>query len=138
MTTRRAATLIIALALVSCLAACSNRKASPNREPHTGSGTASVVNGVQQVTLVVNRGFRFSPSTITVHQGQVKITLVHQATGAPHDFSVPDFPADNVPLTQAGQTRSTTFTTPSPGTYKFVCTIHVAQGMTGTLVVLPS
>jgi plastocyanin len=68
----------------------------------------------------------------------VKDTLVHKGTGAPHDFSETGFPADNVPLARAGATTSATFTTPSPGSYQFVCTIHVAQGMTGTLVVLPS
>ncbi len=137
MTTRRAATLLAALAFVS-LAGCSNRKASPNREGHPGAATASVVGGVQQITLTVGNGFRFNPSTITVHQGTVKVTLVHKGTGAPHDFSVTGFPADNVPLARGGATTSATFTTPSPGSYKFVCTIHVAQGMTGTLVVLPS
>jgi plastocyanin len=137
MTTRRAATLLAALAFVS-LAGCTNRQASPNREGHPGAATASVVGGVQQITLTVDNGFRFNPSTITVHQGTVKVTLVHKGTGAPHDFSVTGFPADNVPLARGGATTSATFTTPSPGSYKFVCTIHVAQGMTGTLVVLPS
>ncbi len=37
-----------------------------------------------------------------------------------------------------GQTVSSTFTTPSPGRYEFVCTIHQALGQTGTLVVLPN
>ncbi len=97
-----------------------------------------MVDGVQQITLTVDSGFRFNPSTITVHQGTVKVTLVHKGTGAPHDFSVTGFPADNVPLARGGVTTSATFTTPSPGSYQFVCTIHVAQGMTGTLVVLPS
>jgi plastocyanin len=137
MTTRRAATLLAALAFVS-IAGCTNRKASPNRAGHPGAATASVVDGVQQITLTVDNGFRFNPSTITVHQGTVKVTLVHKGTGAPHDFSVTGFPADNVPLARGGATTSATFTTPSPGSYQFVCTIHVAQGMTGTLVVLPS
>jgi plastocyanin len=137
MTTRRAATVLAAFALVG-LVGCSNRQASPNREGHPGSATASVVDGVQQITLTVDNGFRFDPSTITVHQGTVKVTLVHKGTGAPHDFSVDGFPADNVPLARGGATTSATFTTPAPGSYKFVCTIHVAQGMTGTLVVLPS
>jgi plastocyanin len=138
MTTRRAAVLLTALTVSAVPAACSNRQASPNREGHPGSATASVVDGVQQLTVTVDNSFRFDPSTITVHQGTVKITLVHKGTGAPHDFSVSGFPADNVPLVRAGATTSATFTTPAPGSYKFVCTIHVAQGMTGTLVVLPS
>ncbi len=130
--------LITALVVSVGVASCSNRQASPNREPHQGAATASVVNGLQEITLTVNEGYRFDPSTITVHQGKVKVTLVHKDGGAPHDFALTDFPDDNVPLASAGQSMSSTFTTPSPGTYKFVCTIHVAQGMTGTLVVLPS
>ena len=143
MTTRMVAALGFAVAAISLvvasglLVACSNRQASLNRRPHTGAATASTIGGVQQVTLTVGEDFRFHPSTITVHQGTVKITLVHSSSGAPHDFSVNNFPNDMVPLVQAGQTKSSTFTTPSPGTYQFECTVHVAQGMTGTLVVLP-
>lgn len=143
MTTRMAAALGSAVAASSLvvasgmLVACSNQQAAPNRRPHNGAATASTVGGVQQVTLTVGADLRFHPSTITVHQGTVKITLAYSGSGAPHDFSVTNFPSDNVPLVQSGQTKSSTFTTPSPGTYKFECTLHVAQGMTGTLVVLP-
>lgn len=138
MTMRTVAAALLAVALVGTVAGCSNRQAAPNRRGHTGSATASVENGVQQVTLVVNDKFRFDPSTITVHPGKVTITLVHKGSGAPHDFSVDGHPGDNVPLVRAGGTQSQTFTAPAPGTYRFVCTLHVAQGMTGTLVVLPS
>jgi plastocyanin len=134
MTTR---TVAAALVLVVSVAACSNRQSAPARRGHTGSATASTEGGVQQVTLVVNDKFRFDPSTITVHQGTVKITLVHKGSGAPHDFSVDGAPADHTGLVRSGGTTSATFTTPSPGTYRFVCTLHTAQGMTGTLVVLP-
>jgi plastocyanin len=137
MTTRTVAAALAVVALAS-VAGCSNRQAAPNRRAHTGSATASVENGVQQVTLVVDDSFRFKPSTIIVHPGKVTITLVHKGSGAPHDFSVDGHPSDNVPLVRAGATTSQTFTTPAPGTYRFVCTLHVAQGMTGTLVVLPS
>jgi plastocyanin len=138
MRTRRLAAALVVVALGTSVVSCSNRQAAPNRRGHTGSATASTENGLQQVTLVVNDNFRFDPSTITVHPGTVKVTLVHKGKGAPHDFSVDGAPNDHVPLVSAGQTTSSTFTTPSPGTYRFVCTLHTAQGMTGTLVVLPS
>jgi plastocyanin len=137
-TVAAAATITAAVAVGALVAGCSNRQAAPNRRGHTGSATASVENGVQQVTLTVDDKFRFSPSTITVHPGNVTITLVHKGSGAPHDFSVDGHPGDDVPLVRAGGTESQTFTTPAPGTYRFVCTLHIAQGMTGTLVVLPS
>jgi plastocyanin len=119
------------------LAGC-QRQGAINREPHTGSSTATVSDGVQQVTLTTDQQYRFSPSTITVHPGKVRITLTHLGTGAPHDWSLDGFPADYVPLVTPGQTRSVDFTAPAPGKYTFVCTIHVAQGQTGTLIVLPN
>lgn len=137
MTMRTVAAALAAIVLSVTVVGCSNRQSAPARRGHTGSTTASTESGVQQVTLVVNDKFRFDPSTITVHQGTVKVTLVHKGAGAPHDFSVDGAPADHVPLVRAGSTTSATFTTPSPGTYRFVCTLHIAQGMTGTLVVLP-
>jgi len=138
MTMRTVAAALAVVALGATVAGCSNRQAAPNRRGHTGSATASVENGVQQVTLVVNDKFRFDPSTVTVHPGKVTITLVHKGSGAPHDFSVDGQPADHTGLVRAGGTTSQTFTAPAPGTYRFVCTLHLAQGMTGTLVVLPN
>lgn len=129
-------TLAALLLLAVVITGCTNRQASPNRRAHPGSGTASTVDGVQQITLTVNDNFRFDPSVVTVHQGTVKVTLVHKGSGAPHDFSVNQFPADHTGLVSAGGTTSTTFTTPAPGRYTFECTLHVAQGMTGTLIVL--
>ncbi|MCW2492296.1 MAG: blue (type 1) copper domain protein [Frankiales bacterium] len=127
------AAVAVAVALTGC-----QTQSAINREPHPGTVTASLVNGVQDVVLTTDQKYRFTPSTVTVHPGKVRITLKHVGTGgAPHDWQLQGFPADSVPLTQAGQTRSIEFTAPAPGTYTFVCTIHVTQGQTGTLVVLP-
>jgi plastocyanin len=132
----RGAVAIAAIAVVAV--GCSNTQSAINRNPRVGATTATVVNGVQQVTVTVDDRYRFDPSRITVHPGTVTITLVHKGHGAPHDFQVVGFPADAVPLTAHGETRSATFVAPSPGSYRFVCTIHEKQGQTGTLVVLPS
>jgi plastocyanin len=134
--TRRFRGAVPVVVMVLLLAGCQTKSAI-NREPHTGSTTASVTAGVQDVVITTDQSYRFNPSTITVHRGKVRITLKHVGTGAPHDWSLQGFPADNVPLVSAGQTRSVQFLAPGPGTYKFVCTIHVKQGQTGTLVVLP-
>lgn len=107
-----------------------------NREPHTGSSTAVDVAGVQQVVITTDSSYRFSPSTITVHPGRVRLILKHTGSGAPHDWQLQGFPGDYVPLVQPGQQHSIEFTAPAPGRYQFVCTIHSAQGQTGTLVVL--
>jgi plastocyanin len=134
-TPRRLSCLLVSAVVL--LAGCQTQSAI-NREPQTGSVTASATAGVQTVTITTDQGYRFNPSTITVHPGLVKIVLQHTGTGAPHDWSLMGFPADNVALVSPGQTKSVQFTAPSPGTYKFVCTIHVAQGQTGTLIVLPN
>jgi plastocyanin len=133
-----ARTVAVAACAVVLLAGCSNRTANVNRRPQSGASTAAEVDGVQQVTVKADDKYRFTPDTITVHPGQVKITLINTGNGAPHDLSLTGFPADFVPLASSGQTTTATFTAPAPGRYQFVCTIHVAQGQTGTLVVLPS
>ena len=127
------AALLLLVPLVGC-----QTKSAIERNPHVGSTTASVTAGVQEVVITTDEDYRFTPTTITVHPGKVRITLKHVGTGAPHDWSLVDFPAHYVPLVSAGQTKSVEFLAPAPGTYKFVCTIHVPQGQTGTLVVLPT
>lgn len=128
----------VALAAAGMLAltACSNSQAPINRTPNSGSATASTVAGKQTITLLVGDDYRFRPSTFYVHPGEVTVVLKHVGTGAPHDFSVTGIPGDYVPLVSGGQTKSATFMTPSPGTYPFVCTIHVRQGQTGKMIVL--
>lgn len=123
------------LAAVALLAACSNTQSPANRTPATGSGAASMVNGVQQITLRAGDDLRFHPSTFTVHPGRVRVVLINTGTGAPHDFQVSQFPADFVPVTQSGQRQEASFTAPSPGRYRFVCTIHERQGQIGTMIV---
>jgi plastocyanin len=126
-----------AAAAVLALAGCTNTESPINRRPHTGSASASTVNGVQQVTITVGEDDRFHPSTIVVHRGKVEIVLKHDAEGAPHDWSLSGFPGAYVPTTSGGQTRTASFMAPSPGNYQFVCTIHAKLGMNGTLVVKP-
>ncbi len=123
-----------AIVLAALLAGCTT-EASINRRPHPGSATASIMNGVQQVTVTAGNTYRFDPSTITVHPGWVRIVLINTGSGAPHDWSLPGVGA-TVPLIGGGASSSVTFIAPAPGRYPFVCTIHSAQGQTGTLVVL--
>jgi plastocyanin len=137
MGSRRAAWALLAL-LGLLLAACSNREAPVNKRPHNGTGTASMVAGVQQIVVRAGLDLRFHPSTLVVHRGLVRIILVNTANpgaGPPHDLQVAGFPAADVPLTSAGRSSSVTFTAPAPGSYSFVCSIHAAQGQTGRLIV---
>jgi plastocyanin len=133
---RTMAGLAVAVVVAMSAAGCTNTEAGVNRRPHSGSASATVVNGMQQVTVEATDTYRFDPSTIVVHPGRVRIVLVNTGHGAPHTWSLTGFPADFVPLTPAGQTQAATFVAPAPGTYTFVCTIHVRQGQTGQLIVV--
>ena len=120
------------------LAACSNTVSPVSRIPKSGTATATVVNGVQQVTVQAV-DFRFTPSTIYVHTGSmVRIVLVHAEVGAPHNWQLNGFANDYVPAVSTEQPQaSQTFMAPAPGRYQFICTFHAKLGQTGTLVVLP-
>lgn len=134
--TRRAAVLLAAALLV--LAGCSNREAPINKKSPAGTGTASPVGNVQQITVTTGVDLRFHPSTLVVHPGLVRIVLENIAAndnGPPHDIVFAGLPGADVPLTAAGRSASVTFTAPSPGTYNFVCSIHASQGQTGKLIV---
>ncbi len=131
------AAVLPAAVVAGLLGGCSSQ-AAVNRGPHTGSATASEVDGVQQVAVEATDAYRFNPSTITVHPGKVRIVLTNVGKGAPHNWSLTGFPDAFVPLATAGTTRQATFTAPAVGRYTFVCTIHVNQGQTGTLVVAPN
>ncbi|HEU5267947.1 MAG TPA: cupredoxin domain-containing protein [Jatrophihabitans sp.] len=130
-----------ALAALVLLTGCSNNEPTINKGPHPGSTTATDVAGVQQVRITTGVDLRFHPSTIVVHPGKVRIILANKTgrgSGPPHNLDVTGIPGAFVPLTQFNQTRQVTFIAPSPGRYRFVCTIHANQGQTGTLVVTGS
>ncbi len=123
-------------ALCALCAGCSNTQAPAASGPHTGTATASPRHGVQVVTVDASDDYRFHPATIVVGPGRVRIRLHNtERNGAPHDLKVTGVPGAYVPAAGAGQTVTATFTAPKPGRYRFVCTFHVQQGMTGTLVV---
>lgn len=139
---RRARTVgCLAAAAVLGLSGCSNREAAVNKEPHNGVATAHLVDGIQQIVVHTGISLRFHPSTLIVHQGKVKIILRNDQNppdgGPPHNLQVTGLPGVYVPTITPGQSAYDVFTAPSPGRYRFVCTIHVAQGQTGVLVVKP-
>lgn len=88
--------------------------------------------GMTATTVMEGPGnsFTFSPSTLTVKQGDT-ITL-DNVSDTPHTFTVTGQSIDVE--TQPGKTAQVTIDLP-PGTYPFVCRFHESMGMTGTLVV---
>ena len=100
---------------------------------YTGGGGYGAGGGGMTATTVMEgpgNSFTFSPSTVTVKQGQT-ITLDNVSTTA-HTFTVTGQGIDVE--TQPGKTAQVTIDLP-PGTYPFVCRFHESMGMTGTLVV---
>lgn len=135
---RRAFVLAATLGAALLTAVGCASEASVNERPHLGTGTASEVNGVQQITLRSGLDLRFTPTTIVVHPGVVRLVLVNTSkpgAGPPHDVTFSGLPTANIATTQAGRQSSVTFEAPAPGTYNFVCSIHAAQGQSGKLIV---
>jgi plastocyanin len=129
---------LLAVVVLVSITSCSNRESPTNKRPQAGTATASPVDGVQEIVMTSGVDLRFHPSTLIVHPGRVRIVLDNTAkpgAGPPHNAIFSGLPGANVPLATAGRATSVTFTAPAPGTYKFVCSIHIAQGQTGKLIV---
>jgi plastocyanin len=118
------------------LSACGEKPAPPPQSSQPDSVTLTpAADGSQSVQIDADDGFRFHPSSVRARPGPVMVTLKHVGTGAPHNWSIGTLPAARVSLVSAGQSRSVAFTVSKAGSYRFVCTIHVAQGQIGTLTV---
>jgi plastocyanin len=74
------------------------------------------------------KGLTFSPKTVTVKKGTT-VKWSWKTGGVPHNVIGKGFKSK----TAATVTFSKKFT--KKGTYKYVCSIHKAQGMTGTVKV---
>jgi len=97
-----------------------------------------------------NDSFQFTPNKFAISRGtEVNLTFKNVghldrnfiiAASDVDPFSVTEADAlsgVNTGIVQAGEETSITFTTPSAGTYTFVCVVpgHAAGGMVGTLMV---
>ena len=93
----------------------------------SSGSNASSTSSAGPVTVTA-RDFAFSPTSLSVGAGEVRITF--QNTGnARHSFTASSVGAD----TEAGpgETKTVTFTAPSSGTVSFHCKFH--PQMTGTI-----
>jgi plastocyanin len=119
------------------LAGCGGEPATPAPES-TKPDSVTVSpgpDGVQAVEIDADDANHFHPSLVQARPGPVRLTLRHVGEGAPHNWTVRDIPGARVPLSRAGEARTVRFTVGRPGDYRFVCTIHEAQGTVGRLVV---
>ena len=79
---------------------------------------------------------RFAPSTIRVHTGTVRFTIVDDGS-YPHDLDLTSLrrKSGTVSGDPGGQSTTLTVRFNQPGTYPFECTYHDSAGMNGTVVV---
>ncbi len=81
--------------------------------------------------MVVVQHMRFNPPTVTVSPGQTVVWKFDDLHVAHDVVSQPGGPLHSN-LQQAGSYRHTF---QEPGTYRYVCTLHLADGMIGDVIV---
>jgi plastocyanin len=120
---------------------CSSGKALPNsssagqngrRTSGTTANSPDMVTPAQVVRISGDDSLRFSPASLTVKPGPLR--LVFTATGKmPQTLSSPTLLMDsgNVP---AGHTVTIDVLIPRPGKYRFYSAYHKKQGMTGKII----
>jgi plastocyanin len=113
--------------------AMSKEESMENKE--TSPSGAMMMKESEKAFEVDGSNFKFSPSTLTVNEGDtVKITFKN--TQGFHNFIIDEFNAKSKTI-QANQTDELTFVANKKGTFEFYCGVgnHRAMGMKGTLTV---
>jgi plastocyanin len=121
---------IVAAAALGAIAVAGCSSAAPS-----GAAGATSAAG-QRVTIEGNNSLRFTPMTVHVHAGTVRITL--KDMGAyPHNLVIPGLRVTSPTVTgdPGGATARFTITFPHAGRYPFHCQYHQSAGMTGVFVV---
>ncbi len=101
-------------------------------DPTYPDDTGGSFNGTVQVNAS-----SFSPRSATIKANE---TVTWQFNGGPHTVTEGTAVGNPpTPLFDSGQRSSGTFTFTfdTPGTYNYICEIHVGMGMTGTITVEP-
>jgi plastocyanin len=96
-----------------------------------GTGGAGAPNGDAHAAgshIVVLKGLRYHPSTITINRGE-SVTWEWRDNGTEHNVTAHGFRS----RTQTHGSFSVRFT--HAGTFNYHCTIHVSEGMVGKVIV---
>lgn len=92
------------------------------------TGHVSVPKGA---AVVVIQHMRFNPPTLSVNRGQT-VVWKFDDLGVSHDVrSQPAGPLHS----KIQQTGSYSYTFNAPGEYRYICTLHLADGMIGDIIV---
>jgi plastocyanin len=97
-------------------------------------GGSSTSGGATPTAIVkVNDGMSFIPSTLTIAVGTTDLKIENVGS-IPHNLAIPALNISS-PTVNGGETVTVAVHAKTPGRYPFVCTLHVMNGMVGTLVV---
>jgi plastocyanin len=142
---RRATRWATAVTGALLLAGCGGGAASSGGGGTDASTTvaptsASTTNATGATTLglgVKSGSLTFDPTTLTAKAGKVTLNLTNNGTVG-HSIAVDDSTGTGVgtdgQVVPTGGTSTITIDA-KPGVYKFYCTVHESQGMTGQLTV---
>ena len=142
------APVLVALTLTVIVAGCGddgydNNNGSSSPEPTTVSAlptqpsqpapTGGSGGGGDSATRVSIVDFGYGPENINARAGELVTLEVVNNGAAPHTFTITGV-VDSGTL-NSGQTRTVSFTPSAAGTLQFLCTIHGAGVMSGTVTV---
>jgi plastocyanin len=132
------AAAIAALAIAGCSGSATasgagSSSSSPAASPPASPSSASAG---QHVTLAGTNGLKFTPMTVHVKTGTVRITLTDQGA-YPHNLVIPTLHIKSSTVSGTPGENHTTVTVrfPHPGRFSFYCQYHRSSGMTGVFVV---
>ena len=130
---RRLRAILVALLLGATLTACSNNStpAATSNPPASTPASTPAATGGDTLQQGVDDQLVFTPADISVKHGAT-LTVTNASASTTHTFTVTGMGIDIT--NQGGQSQQVKIDLP-PGTYPFICTIHVSEGMKGTLTV---
>jgi plastocyanin len=125
-----AGAVVAAVALVGCGSSATGSGSGAASSPAAASAAA------QHVTITGTSTLRFSPMTVHVHPGTVRITLADMGA-YPHNIVIPGLHVTSKTVTGDPGGTDVTFTVkfPKAGHYAFHCAYHQSAGMVGVFVV---
>lgn len=128
--------IVIVLAVVGIFLSKSGGQSMSTPTPVPSQESTPISGAITKEVTIESNEFSFSPSQITVEQGQnLKITFVNKGNFS-HNFAIPDYGIKT--NTIAGtETDTIEFVADKAGTFRIICTVtgHENLGMTGTLIV---
>jgi plastocyanin len=125
------ACLALGLVAAGCGSSSNNKSSNSGGGAQTSTKTSSSGGTAAKTTAVSMKNLKFNPTTVSVPAGTTVKWTNDDSVG--HDVTAATFKSGTPGGITAGASFSHTFA--KAGTYKYVCTIHKASGMTGTVIV---